>query len=836
MKNKVWMSLLFGASFLVAERGHAQITIMPVGDSITAGVEQTGVTGGYREPLYTMLTNAGISFKFIGATNTYPTNQLNNATDDYHNGYGSWHIQDLTNNYNGNVAPISGGDSNMGGYFLTGGNGTGRNAECPNIALLHIGANDVIQATPNMNANLLANVTTFHTLCPNTFILIASMIGIAGNDAQFTAAITPYNSYIKNTLVPSLSYTSYVPMNEAFSDLPAGTDNALLQGPDGIHPTAISGYPVMATVWFSAIEAVLRNGTFPTVVSCLGAPPPTNPVQYALTVSGGTGTGSYPAGTSVSIAASVPSGEQFVGWTGEAVSNSTSATTTLTMPANGETVTAKFQAIPITSPSNPTGMTVSVQFPQYYNHAVVDPLNPPTNSMNNTAGAVSVNNWNTEGTDTGTSPSSNKVPLIDSTGASTSIGYTYAGYSRNDGNNTKAWPAPIWYTSGGLANRYLAEATSFMQSPGADTLTLTGLDETHTYTILVYVAAPWWNNNGANPAQVTLGATSYYMVTSETLPSWVPATSTSSASPTTANYVQFNNVTGAATQTITVKGNYVGAGGFQIIDNGLAIASTTAPAGIVNSPTVPAGYHLTFDDEFDTLSISDTDGAGTKWYAKAEQCCMNDTTNGLPTAMAGVTAPQGQNPYSLIPGGGLDIRLQKTNREWYSGVLSTVDNNGVGFSQQYGYFEMKAKLPAGVGTWPAFWLLNTASKATGATAGEIDIFESYMQFPNIINTTLHNWSSTYQASNGGSSTEWASQYIASANLSSGYHVYGMLWTLASMTFYVDGVSAYSVPTPANMQQPYYLLIDLGLGGGWPTGSTPSVNDMLVQYVRSYSNA
>jgi hypothetical protein len=54
-----------------------------------------------------------------------------------------------------------------------------------------------------------------------------------------------------------------------------------------------------------------------------------------------------------------------------------------------------------------------------------------------------------------------------------------------------------------------------------------------------------------------------------------------------------------------------------------------------------------------------------------------------------------------------------------------------------------------------------------------------------------------------------------------------------MTFYFDGAVAFQTPTPAIMQQPYYPIVDLGIGGGWPTEATPPVNDMQIQYIRAY---
>jgi hypothetical protein len=252
----------------------------------------------------------------------------------------------------------------------------------------------------------------------------------------------------------------------------------------------------------------------------------------------------------------------------------------------------------------------------------------------------------------------------------------------------------------------------------------------------------------------------------------------------------------------------------------------------------PRGYRLTFDDEFNELSISDSDGAGTRWYTHTVQCCLSDTSApSTPTFMAGITAPEGQNPYALVPredpthlglvNHALRIRLQKTNGAWYSGVMATVDGKGNGFAQQYGYFEVKARFPAGQGTWPAFWLLNSAALTQHAPAGEIDVVESYMFAPTSINTTLHDWTPPAR--------QLAHNLSHVSDLSDGFHTFGLLWTASTMRFFCDGEEIYSVPTPAIMHQPYYPILDLGLGGGWPTDKTPPRSDMLVEYVRVYAS-
>jgi beta-glucanase (GH16 family) len=258
-------------------------------------------------------------------------------------------------------------------------------------------------------------------------------------------------------------------------------------------------------------------------------------------------------------------------------------------------------------------------------------------------------------------------------------------------------------------------------------------------------------------------------------------------------------------------------------------ASGAAPSLLAPPSVDTTGYAKTFDDEFTTLSISDSStNDGSTWYATNEQCCMSDTT-GAGAAMGGFTTSQ--NPFSLVRGGGLDIRLHLTNNTWYGGVLTSVDGKGIGFSQQYGYFVMSAVLPSGEDTWPAFWLLNTSNLSSGTAGGEIDILEYIANrgFIDYIMTTLHDWIR-------GQSNVHEPFIHTPVHLPSdgNYHTYSMLWTAQTMTFYYDDSMYFKVPTPAVMRQPYYLIVNLGIGSGWPTNNTPPVNDMLVKYIRAYT--
>jgi beta-glucanase (GH16 family) len=239
------------------------------------------------------------------------------------------------------------------------------------------------------------------------------------------------------------------------------------------------------------------------------------------------------------------------------------------------------------------------------------------------------------------------------------------------------------------------------------------------------------------------------------------------------------------------------------------------------------GYTLTFNDEFKSQTVSDSlVYNGAKWYTHNEQCCMS-TTDGATTAMVGLSDQP--SPFSLIPGGGLRIRLQRIGNRWTSGVLTSVDNSGNGFSQQYGYFEMEAQFPSGYDTWPAFWMLNTAAKASGAPAGEIDIVE-YIANPGFIDyirSTIHDWSN-------GSVPAWSANQVKPIPSDGNFHTYAMLWTPQTVTFYYDRQVMLLAATPPIMHQPYYLIVDLGIGAGWPTEATPYVNDMVVKHIRAYS--
>ena len=145
---------------------------------------------------------------------------------------------------------------------------------------------------------------------------------------------------------------------------------------------------------------------------------------------------------------------------------------------------------------------------------------------------------------------------------------------------------------------------------------------------------------------------------------------------------------------------------------------------------------------------------------------------------------------------------------------------------------MRAKLPKGPGTWPAFWLLGVPQlkeprDRKTLTQVEIDVVEQYGVGPNALHTTVHLW--------GPGDFHWAEGDTSIVSgMTDDFHTYGVSVEEDVITFYFDGVELRKDRTPKEAKVPLYLMVDLALGGGWPVDKTPDPSVMLVDYVRAYA--
>ena len=245
--------------------------------------------------------------------------------------------------------------------------------------------------------------------------------------------------------------------------------------------------------------------------------------------------------------------------------------------------------------------------------------------------------------------------------------------------------------------------------------------------------------------------------------------------------------------------------------------------GRMGQPLDLNGYKLTFDDEFNTFSWNGGGHQGT-WsttYSYGERK-LNDEQEIYSDPTIGV------DPFS-IQNGALDITaapstdLASTSGQPYtSGVVTTYGS----FSQTYGYFEMRAKLPSGQGLWPAFWLLPVQH----VWPPELDVFEAFGSKP----YQLHWGAQT--ATSLGNAGDWVN---LPADATSAFHRYGVEWTATTLTYYFDGVAVAQTATPADFNQPMYLIANLAVGGHWPGNPTPGTAfpaKLEIDYIRAYSDA
>ena len=166
----------------------------------------------------------------------------------------------------------------------------------------------------------------------------------------------------------------------------------------------------------------------------------------------------------------------------------------------------------------------------------------------------------------------------------------------------------------------------------------------------------------------------------------------------------------------------------------------------------------------------------------------------------------------------------------------------------YGYYEARVKFPSGKGVWPAFWL-NPDYDADGKVSWppEIDIFEFVNNGKDDTVKMVHSASDgddkdghlTYTDLHF--NTHW-SDYVSDTDLTTDWHVWGLMWLPDSFTVYMDGIKLYSkayhwVRKDGTPAPPAHILLNLALGGQW-AGRYGIDNDAFpqalgVDYVRVY---
>jgi len=182
--------------------------------------------------------------------------------------------------------------------------------------------------------------------------------------------------------------------------------------------------------------------------------------------------------------------------------------------------------------------------------------------------------------------------------------------------------------------------------------------------------------------------------------------------------------------------------------------------------------------------------------------------------------------------------LDSVTRSYTSARLKTQTK----FSQAYGRFEARIKIPRGQGIWPAFWMLgDDIDKTAWPACGEIDIMENIGKEPALVHGTIHG--PGYSGANGIGSPYGLP---GDARFADDFHTFSVEWEPNTIRFYVDNDLS-ATRTPSDLPKgtkwvydhPFFMLLNVAVGGGWPgnpDASTIFPQTMLVDYVRVYSRA
>lgn len=246
------------------------------------------------------------------------------------------------------------------------------------------------------------------------------------------------------------------------------------------------------------------------------------------------------------------------------------------------------------------------------------------------------------------------------------------------------------------------------------------------------------------------------------------------------------------------------------------------PALDVGSKIMLGSCEMTqsFADDFHSLSVEPWTYrdhgwiAHTPWAGDFGDAAFSDPTKDFPFRLAD---------------GILNIEARKdAGGHWRSGLLASGAGTGRGFGQTFGYFEMKAMLPKGEGTWPAFWLMTLHPKGATDPSIEIDALEHYGNFPADFHSGYHVWTTKHD----GAAAEHVTQ-VAKGSLYDAFHLFGVDVEPDYVTYYFDRKSTWRVKTPPEHKKPLLILFNLALGSGWPIANTPNPSIMKVAYVKVF---
>jgi len=340
-------------------------------------------------------------------------------------------------------------------------------------------------------------------------------------------------------------------------------------------------------------------------------------------------------------------------------------------------------------------------------------------------------------------------------------------------------------------------------------------------------------------------------------PTAAPAVTTK-ASQNGAVIVSLGSTTAGAAIYYTVDGSSPSASSQQyqapfLVSSNLTLKAIATAGGTSStvtsqafSPNIASGT-LVWSDEFSNSTGVPAQPDPTVW--------TYDTGNGgfgnqeLETycAWGSSTAPcSTANPSEYVgPDGYLHIVAQNPSTNVYTSAR--LKTQGL-FSFQYGRLEFRAMVPEAQGFWPAAWSMgNNIATVNWPACGEMDVLERV----NAAGNPDWNAGSIHGPGFTGSNIGTTYNFPSGQTAGGAFHTYGMVWSPGSVKYYIDDPShPYATFTPSSISgfsgakwpfdggQSNFIIMNLAIGGSWPgspNGTTPFPSEMLVDYVRIYTN-
>ena len=244
------------------------------------------------------------------------------------------------------------------------------------------------------------------------------------------------------------------------------------------------------------------------------------------------------------------------------------------------------------------------------------------------------------------------------------------------------------------------------------------------------------------------------------------------------------------------------------------------------------GWTMTFHDEFEGTTLDTT-----KWVT-----CYPDMDPRDKGCIHGDELQRYLPENVIVSDGTVKLRAQKENYvapdgekyKYTSGMITTGKDKWdtttpAKFTYQYGYMEMRAKVPHGQGLWSAFWTLPWVKSDPGLWPPEIDVVE-------ILGHNTAEAYMTYHWRGHAAEPESNGEKWTGPDLSQDFHTYGALWEPSAIRWFIDGREVRAAFTDdSNIASfPQYLLANLAVGGSWPgapEATTPFPSDLEIDHIR-----